>query len=435
MAEDERTKNSNLYTHMLPNLTRSDAERFKGYLEEYRYQYEALNEIIIDQSNMSSAKGGYYNQIQNNMRSFDIFGNRLMNSTSELAGYTFITRPKLCLATQMINQDPFLILFDTKRNNKSLNFAIRMLLDTKLSKSDVFRDTVATCPFFNVENPFLVPVCNNITDITGFPDPTMDIYTSEGGFFNEDISFAIGSDETRKTFEIQMTIEDIQGGVLMALFQVWFTWISQMANGTMIPYMEDILARRLPYTVSIYRFMLDPSRRVITRWAKATGCFPRAVPVGAVFNKTSGEPFVSSAAKFTVPFVCNVFEANKISIIEDFNALMRKYCPSIAQNYPVDDEGFILPSTSGQYELGGFVHQNKPIADKNFLGLPYIVNSGFGMQMKWRYRPEEDPNYKPDDLKALAKDVGDKSKQLRNINNAVNMRVLQEFANGNVYAI
>lgn len=373
--------------------TAADSKQYRDLLTKYSIRREHLEKVVTDQAFRSSGKGGFYNQLQNNLSRIDKFGHRVMNSTAELSGLTFITRPKLNLSTSTIKQDAQLIMLNTT-NPTSIAFYLRMLLDSKLSKSDVFSDFVKASPMFNMTNPWLVPAMNNLTDISGFPDPTMDVFTSEGGFMNEQISFPAGSDRCRRTFEIQMTFNDVQYGVLLAMFQFWFEWMALLNQGIVTPYMEDMEQRKLPYTVSIYRFLFDPSRRYITRWAKCTGCFPRAVPVGGVFNISQGEVFASSAAKFTVPFTCNVFEYNKPTIIQDFNALATRYCPYIA---------------SSHYLTAAMEPQS------NFIGLPYIISTTNGLQMLWRFRPEENQNYPSEVLNGYIAELAEMSDQLNTL--------------------
>jgi hypothetical protein len=358
-------KKSDVWT--LPNV---HSKEYGDLLNSYSIKREDFHKHITDQVHRMSGKGGFYNQFQNTLTRIDKYGHRIMSSTAELSGLTFITRPKLNLSTATLKQDPQLIMLNTDNPN-SIAFMMRMLLDTKLCKSDAFSELVERSPLIDKRSPWLTPLMNNLTDISGFPDPTMDVFTSEGGFFNEDISFAAGSDRCRRTFELQMTFNDVQYGVIMAMMQFWFEWIGLLNQGVVAPYMEDMEQRRLPYTVSIYRFMFDPSRRYITRWCKCTGCFPRAVPVGGVFNISQGEVFSNSAAKFTVPFTCNIFEYNKATIIHDFNILSERYCPQI---------------TTDAYQTAALEPQS------NFIGLPYIISTKNGMQMVWRFKKEDNQN-------------------------------------------
>ena len=384
---------------------------YNSLKSDYDKKMHTLFKLTNDQMFRSSGKGGFYNETQNSIRNLDRFGHRIQSSTSELCGLTFITRPRLNLTTAVIKQDPVLIMLDTTQrtrleyedsskiknnilgwdnnvldptaqgesqlglaNPESAAFVIRMLLDTKLARSDRYAPILKRSPFLDQYNPWLAPAMNNLVGISGFPDPTLNVFTTEGGFYEEQLSMVAGSDRCRKSFELMLDFNDIQNGLVMAMFQFWTDWMALLRVGITTPYLEDMYFRRLNYTVSIYRFMFDPTRQVITRYAKCTGCFPRAIPVGSLFNISPGEVYSNAAARFQVPFTCNVFEANKISIIHDFNTLARRYCPTI--NDP----------------KGNFVTAHPSDPSYNYCGLPYIYDTPQGLRMLWRYEKDRDPN-------------------------------------------
>jgi len=133
--------------------------------------------------------------------------------------------------------------------------------------------------------------------------------------------------------------------------------------------------------VSIYRYLLDPSRRYITKYAKFTGCFPIALTMGGVFNKTPGENFVTATTNITVPFICNKVEYMDYAILMDFNTLVRRYCSSI--NKTVDNQEH-EPTLQG-YQQGTLRHPNLPKQPfGNWKGLPYITSDMHGIRLEYR---------------------------------------------------
>lgn len=313
----------------------------------------------------SAGAGGFHNMIQNIMVNFDRFGYNPVAPYAEHSGVTFITRPKLNLTSTSLRQSRVLTTMDTV-NESSIQFAIRCLLDTQFT-----RDNAALaymCPHFNILNPFLTPLCNCLTSISGFPDIVIDTEQSTGGFHSEDITFASGSDRLSRTYELNLNFRDIHGGIIMAILHYWSEYISLAAKGEVVSYSDDIDDNVIPYTVSIYRFLLDPSRKYVTKWAKATGCFLRGVPIGACMNVNEGEIFNQSSAKFSANFVANKIEYNDYAIIMDFNTLVKRYCPNIES----------MPSS--------------PItANFNFTpkAVPYISTGGNGVELTYRYRQED----------------------------------------------
>ena len=321
---------------------------------------EILFQTAIEQSFRSIGAGSFYSQYQSVLSGHDRFGVNPILPNHEVTGLTFITRPKLNLTTPSIRQDRILSMLDIIEP-KSLAFVIRALLDTKFAK--VNRTTVSNSPFINGESPFIVPLSNCLVSMSGWPDPVIDTETTEGGFFSEDLTFAKGSDRLARSYDFTLTFRDIQGGFILALLYIWIRFKELVTRGDVIAYPEDIVSRRLCYTCSIYRFILDPSRQFITGWAKATGCFPKSVPLGAKFNINERETFISSAQQYSVPFTVNHVSYMDPIIFREFNTLVNRTCPDI----------------DNRLKSGSLVYA--PIQpDYNFTGIPYIDTSS-GMNM------------------------------------------------------
>lgn len=327
---------------------------------------EALGKIVMDDTFTASAAGGYFNQIQNFMLGFDRYDHTLIPANSEYSGWTFITRPRLNLSTIEIGRHREFAPINTL-NPMALPFAIRCLLDTKFANSTANMELVAKCPWFDRRSPFNFPLCNALTDISGFPDITIETATTEGGYFCEDQTAGIGYDNLNRTYDLQLNIRDSQGGMVCAIMYYWLMAMGKLFNGTMLAHREDIDQRRMCYTVSIYRFVLDPTKRTVTKYLKATGCFPKSLTTGGMFDVNQSEIFVTTSSKFTIPFVCNKIEINDYAILRDFNKLVRRYCPDI------DD-----PNVYKNYE-------NTP--ENNFIGIPYIETDGDGIHVVFREKP------------------------------------------------
>ena len=305
-----------------------------------------------------SAMGGFSNQIQTFMIGMDRYHQNILPPNREHSGLTFITRPKLNLTSSSLKQDRLFAPLDTMEV-RSMNFAIRCLLDTKFTRDNM--EIAYKSPLIDVFNPFNTPLCNGLTGISGFPDPVIQSYTTEGGYHTEDQSFAIGADGLRRSYDFTLNFKDIQFGPIAATFEYWLKWIELYTKGIVIAYSEDINAQRIPYTVSIYRFVLDPSRRYIRRYAKATGCYPTSLPIGAMMNVNDYEIPVQSVGKFSVPFKVNHVLYNDYLVLVCFNMLMERYCPGISKCPSLPDEPYT-----------------------NFYGLPYIVTDSNGLRIVFK---------------------------------------------------
>lgn len=338
---------------------------------------------------ISMGAGPFNSSLQTIVARIDKYKTAFTPPNSEQVGLTFITRPMLNLSNVNIRQDPTLNALDTgdpvndQHENKGIPFMIRALLDTKFSRDNA--EAVDTSPLVDIRNPFLTPLCNCLTDISGFPDFILETETTEGGYHNEDITYAKGSDMLYKSGELTLGFKDISGGINLAIIYLWIYYVALQNKGIVSAYPHHINAKRLNYTVSIYRFILDPSRRYIVKWAKATGCFPKAASVGALFNFGEGESVVEAANKFSVPFVYNGMEYSpKDGPLRDFRRLMRRYVPGI------DTSEYKAVPDELQY---------------NFIGYPYIKNTTEGFKLEFRAHADDIRAYNESivDIQSLVK--------------------------------
>jgi hypothetical protein len=312
--------------------------------------YQAANEQIFK----GAGYGSFYGQYQRVMKSFDKFGRNPLPNNADLTGFTFITRPKLNLSTTSLKQDRTLMALSTTDPN-SLAFAIRCYLDTNFASRPDISGLAKYSAFFEHRSPFIIPLSNCLSSISGWPDPVIDTETTEGGFHSENLTFAKGSDRLAGSYDLTLSFREIQGSIILSIIYTWLKFIDLVTKGNTVAYPEDIDARRLCYTCSIYRFVVDPSKRIITKWAKATGCFPKSIPLGAAFNINENEIFISSMANYSIPFTVNKVEYMDPIIFRDFNRLSIKYNPDLHPNYR--DKKVV---------------QVKHVAEYNYFGLPYI---------------------------------------------------------------
>ena len=287
-------------------------------------EVDAFYSDILEKSYRDSGAGSYRSQFHKSLAKIDRFGVRAITQNHVYPGLVFITRPKLNLTSANLRMSRVMSMLDSI-DPTSIQFMIRMLLDTKLANDVRMMELVGRSPLIDGESPFLTPLISSCESVTGFPSVNIETYTTEGGFFSEDMTTPIGSDRNYKTFDLQASYVDIQGGACNALFQIWAAYIDKVTRGEMVQYAEDTQERRMGWTCSIYRFLLDPSMKYITNWCKCTGCFPVIRSSGAIFDFNRFEGFVEAAKKFNVTFKCNhMGEENDPIILKEFNMLVKR---------------------------------------------------------------------------------------------------------------
>lgn len=338
---------------------------------------DAFMKKVLSESYRLSGQGTSENLMQNFLSRLDHHGTAIVPLNMLNYGYTFITRPRLNLTLANLRMHPVMNTLASDEKD-SVAFMIRMLLDTRLCNGlGVWRDRpdaetenlhrlAEQSGLVDQLNPFLIPLCNGLKGISGFPDFTIETETTEGDFHSGDFTFAKGSDMNNRTQELSLEFRDVNGSIIMSIIYYWMLTMALQAKGVMNAYPDDIYEQRLNYTVSIYRFVMDPSRTRILWWAKATGCYPKSVPVGALFNVSQGEVTIQSAMNFSVPFVANDVKYMDPGILTDFNRLMERYA------------GTTISKNTGAFKD---VDINDPT---NFNALPYIVDSNTGLILQWR---------------------------------------------------
>jgi len=296
-------------------------------MQNFKVSDDVRNEmlkLVKESLAVGSGKGSSTYVTETLLTQHDRFGNSAIQINSEMVGLTFFTKPRLNMTTQSLRQDPTLIMLDTM-DPDLLPFAIRCNLDTKFSREGAGRDVASLCPWFNDTSPFNVPMSNLMSGISGWPDFSLEYETTESGTFSEDMTLVRGSDWGRRTYDLSCTFRDIQGGFLMSYFYYWLLAMALQMEGTIVAYPEDRSANRLNYTCSIYRFVMDPSMRTITKWAKATGCYPVNIPIGDVFNYGPGDSQIHTSQQFTIPFKANIIKYMDPRDLADFNTLVKRY--------------------------------------------------------------------------------------------------------------
>jgi hypothetical protein len=323
----------------------------------------AVNESVA----IGSGRGSSQSLTQTLLSRHDRFRNSAVQTNADNVGLTFITRPRLNLSTRSIRQDPILSMMDTL-DPLSWMFSLRCNLDTEFARSPLASSLAKSCPWYNDESPFNVPLGNMLLSMSGWPDFSLQYETTESGYYSQDMTMARGSDWGRRTYELSCTFRDIQGGYIMAYFYYWLIAMTLQMDGNIVAYPDDRDANRLNYTCSIYRFVMDPSMTTITKWAKATGCYPVNVPLGDVFNFGQDDSFVHTSQQFTIPFVANHVRYMDPRQLWQFNTLVSRYCKDITSKDRV---------------------KTKVIPEHNFTGVPWIDTRTGNNNLMYLARKEE----------------------------------------------
>ena len=340
------------------NITPPDPVKFN--LEDRIPDDEAMK--VLNRLQRSIGMGSMNHQYYDFMNGLDRFQHNMLPPNIEHSGYTFITRPTLRLDTHALRMRPeFTPLLNT--DPSSTTAAIRCYLDPAYHRKAASSGNGSLMA--NVRSPFLTPVCNGLTSLSGWPDITLQTLTTDSGFHMEDQTFVVGYDMLTRSYDINMTFKDIQGGPLAALFFFWVLNMGYVANGEMPIYENDEDELRMNYTVSIYRFIVDPTKQIITKFSRGVGCFPKNLSIGAMFNFNESEVINTDVGTFSIPFTVNGIEYNNYKTLVDFNLYIQR-CLNI-------DKGTIDAAA------------NLPLmGDNNYVGIPWVDTSSGEIRLVYK---------------------------------------------------
>ena len=227
-------------------------------------------------------------------------------------GITFFTRPDLNLSYDNLGSDRMLSPLLSEELN-SMARALRCMLDPRQEKSGL-RSSIS-----DPRQAFLPVLTNNLVSMSGWPDMTVDTYTSKEGVYKEAYSMVDGTTHIFNTFDITANFRNIQGDPITFLFAIWVRYASLVYDGTLVPYFDNILENTIDYQSRIYRLVMDESFTYVQKIAACGAAFPMASPLGAAFNYSDEGNYNTENDQISIPFRC--IGANYIDpiLVKEFN--------------------------------------------------------------------------------------------------------------------
>lgn len=241
-------------------------------------------------------------------------------------GFTFFTRPQLNLTT--INVSNYRGFYNLLTSNEtSYQRYTRLMLDPRLG----FGGNGLKCPFIDPQNAFIPILTNNLVSMSGWPDLTAPVHTSESGLYGEEHSFVDGVTNNYESFDIDASFKNTRGNPLLYFFYTWIKYETLVFEGILNPYLDMITENEIDYNTRIYRLVLDQTKRYVT-YVGATGAsFPVNVPTGSLFDYNIDTPFNTKNSEINIRFRSMGFIAFEDYLKLEFNKTMAIFNPQIRQ--------------------------------------------------------------------------------------------------------
>lgn len=246
-----------------------------------------------------------------------------ISGVRESHGYVFFTRPDLNLSYHNLAQDRQFSLMLNNPPDSTWGY-VRSVLAMRGSRD-------YPSPFVNPNNPFIPILTNNLKNLSGWNEITMEASTSESGVFNEAISWADGFNKDYSVKSLNATFKNQIGDPLNKLFTVWVRYAMMVKDGTMDPYIDYLIGNKMDYNTRIYVIVLDETKRFIQSIAACGAGFPLNSQLAAKFDYTEDKPLKDNSNEISIQFQIMGSEYDDPILMKEFNILVDSVCPQIAR--------------------------------------------------------------------------------------------------------
>lgn len=211
-------------------------------------------------------------------------------------GLTFMTRPRMNLSTDNLRTiRQFGALLSVVPN--SYQRIIRCLLDPTLAQTQGI-----SSDFVDPQQAFIPLLTNTLLSCTGWPDVEVQSFESHAGVAKETYGFVDSFVEQYGTYDITATFRNIPGDPILLMMMTWLWYSSLVYRGMIIPYPDMLINNEIDYNTRIYRLVLDPSRRFVTKIAATGASYPSNAPYGAAINHDADHPINQNNAQIAITF-------------------------------------------------------------------------------------------------------------------------------------
>ena len=285
-------------------------------------------------------------------------------------GYTFFTRPQLNLSTLNIsNYRGFYSLLN--QNKASYQRFTRAILDPRLGASGSNENSSGiVCPFVDRSNPFISVLTNNTLSLSGWPDLTVPIHTSDSGLYGQEHSMVDGVTNHFEAFDMDVTFRNTRGNPLIYLFYIWIKYETLVFEGILSPYLDMITENEIDYNTRIYRLVMDTQKRYVTQIACTGASFPMNVPTGNLFDYNTDAPYNTKNSEINIRFRCMGFLA--------FEDIIKMYFNQTVAIFNSDMRKILAHDVAAKSQSPLVLRENAEVAYKvpgsSYVKIPYMLS-------------------------------------------------------------
>lgn len=276
-------------------------------------------------------------------------------------GFTFVVRPQLNLSRYNLSHQPVMYPLLTEEAT-SIQRYIRAALDPRCVtgfKFGKFSIPGLETPIIMNDLAFIAPMTNNLISISGWPDPVTPTYTSSPGLYGEVFMQVDGKVEIRDKVSLTLTFQNVKGDTIPGIAYYWQLYQSFVFEGLLVRYPDLIVDDVIDSTTRIYRFVLDPSKRKVTKFAATGGgMMLTGTSLGDMFNHNRSQPYLEQNKEFTMTFEGPGVFYNHPRVIYDFNTCVGIFNPSMRDRRRETDMVLVPPELDGLFRHRAYPRVN-----------------------------------------------------------------------------
>ena len=230
---------------------------------------------------------------------------------------------------------------------------------------------------FDNKCAFIPMLSNLITSLTGFPDSTLDVWTSEEGLIREQVAYVDSIYEVNNAYTLSAQFRNIDGDPITTYLNFLVDYMSGVRKGTYIPRAENMYQRVVDYQSRVYRLVMDPTKRYVRKFGIANALFPITDAMGASMNISGNNPLVTDTDQVSVQFYAIGAYYNDPIIIQEFNDVVATFNPDM---FPEDENSsYFIPSGKDfmrkltREEIGIFNYRGYPRINPNTYELDWWI--------------------------------------------------------------
>lgn len=243
-------------------------------------------------------------------------------------GLTFWTRPQLNMTTENIRAERSFIPLLTKES-RSIQRMIRCYLDPRLIASP---GNNFFTPVMDNRNAFMPLLTNHCLSCSGWPEPTIEQFTSKPGVYKEVYSMTDSNMDIYSAYDITATFRNMESDPITLLFYTWVKYQALVFEGILAPYPDMIVKNEIDYNSRIYRLVLDKTKRYVQKIACTGVATPVTSNISAAFNFSNDKPYTTSSESIDIQFKCLGIRYNDDIVVHDFNKVVSIFNGNMAED-------------------------------------------------------------------------------------------------------